>query len=203
MFNYSTCKFIEKMGMDSKEYYNLISNQFSQNIKIFENMISFFMVKQKIIQTEFNSYLRDNGIDKNEDCYESLYDLFCCLKLFISYGKFELYKVKDPEWNVPRVVLNRSDFQSAYSMKNHSAKFIYRGMSKEEFDNGTFGQSWTLSLETARLFAKLNYNQPDGLVVKAPFKFENILHITDELPEYEVIVEQGAIKKSLVGIVNI
>lgn len=159
------------------------------------------MNQQKISQSDFDSYIHDKDVDQNKDYFESLFELFCCLELFISEGKLKLYKFKQPEWNLPRVVLKRSDFRVADSVKNHSIEFIYRGMSKEEFDNGKFGQSWTLNLETARSFAKLDYNQSDGLVVKTPFDFESILHIADELPEYEVIVEQSAIKKSFVEIV--
>lgn len=43
---------------------------------------------------------------------------------------------------------------------------MYRGLSRNEFDSGNFGQSWTYNLEIAFDFSKLNYNQPDGLVVK-------------------------------------
>lgn len=45
-------------------------------------------------------------------------------------------------------------------------------------------------------FASRDYNQPNGLVVKTLFNREDVLHIT-ELPEYEVIVDNGTIKKHL------
>lgn len=203
MFSFKVNEFIEKMGINPHEYYNLIFLKFNSSISIFEDMILFFMIRKDCESSEFNCYVNNKKIDKKENFYESLFELFSCLYLFISGGKLKLYKFKQAEWNLPQVVLKRSDFPIINTFQNQSIEFIYRGMSKEEFDNGNFGQSWTLNLETADCFAKLNYNQPDGLVVKTAFKIESILHIADELPEYEVIVEQGAIKKSLVEIVNI
>lgn|GEM_PF-3395060 len=201
MFNCRVCKFIEKMGMDAKEYYDLISSQFSQNIKIFEDMISFFMNQQKISQSDFDSYIHDKDIDYNKDYFESLYEIFCCLELFISDGKLKLYKFLQPEWNVPRVVLNKSDFESVFSEDSQGIEFIYRGLSKEEFDSGEFRQSWTTDLSVAEDFSSRDYNQPNGLVVKTLFNLEKVLHIA-KLPEYEVIVENGAIKKPSVEIIR-
>ncbi|RZK40645.1 MAG: hypothetical protein EOO90_14305 [Pedobacter sp.] len=187
--------------MDAKEYYDLISSQFSQNIKIFEDMISFFMNQQKISQSDFDSYIHDKDIDYNKDYFESLYEIFCCLELFISDGKLKLYKFLQPEWNVPRVVLNKSDFESVFSEDSQGIEFIYRGLSKEEFDSGEFRQSWTTDLSVAEDFSSRDYNQPNGLVVKTLFNLEKVLHIA-KLPEYEVIVENGAIKKPSVEIIR-
>jgi len=200
MFSFKVCKFIEKMGMDPKEYYDLISNQFNKSISIFEDMISFFLIQKDCTHSEFDDYVSNKNIDRNANYFESLFELFCCLELFISDGKLKLYKFKQADWNLPQVVLNKSDFQVIDASQNQSIEFIYRGMSKKEFDSGKFGQSWTYNLETARSFSKLDYNQPNGLVVKTSFNLEKVLHIA-ELPEYEIIVENGAIKKTSVEIV--
>ncbi|NNH36580.1 hypothetical protein HLH12_13765 [Acinetobacter sp. NIPH 2377] len=196
MFSSKVCEFIKKMGMREIEYYNLISNQFSKNVTVFETMISFFMNKQNFKNSGFNDYVSNNKIDREADFFESLFEIFCCIELFISDGKLKLYKFRQPEWNVPRVVLNKSDFEFELLEDIKDIEFIYRGLSKDEFDSGAFGQSWTTDLSVAEDFASRDYNQPNGLVVKTLFNLEDVLHIAG-LPEYEVIVENGAIKKNL------
>lgn len=201
MFSFEVCEFIKKMGMDSQEYYDLIFDQFNKNISIFEDMISFFMIQSNFKNSEFYDYVSNNNIDSNTDYFESLYEIFCCLELFISDGKLKLYKFLQPEWNVPRVILNKSDFDSVFSVDSQGIEFIYRGLSKEEFDSGEFRQSWTTDFSVAEDFASRDYNQPNGLVVKTSFNLEKVLNIAKS-PEYEVIVENGAIKKPSVEIIG-
>ena len=200
MFSFKVSEFIEKMGMDPDEYYDLISLEFNNSISIFEDMILFFMIQEDCEHSEFYDYVNNKNINNNVNYFESLFELFSCLELFIPDGKLNLYKFKQAEWNLPQVVLKKSDFPVIDAFQNQFIEFIYRGMSRNEFDSGNFGQSWTYNLETACDFSKLHYNQPDGLVVKTSFNKGKVLHIA-ELPEFEVIVEQSAIKKSFVEIV--
>lgn len=131
MFSSGVCEFIKKMGMPEIEYYDLISNQFGKNVTIFETMISFFMNKKNFKKSEFNDYVSNNKIDREADFFESLFEIFCCLELFISDGKLKLYKFRQPEWNVPCVILNKSDFDVELLEDIKGIKFIYRGLSKE------------------------------------------------------------------------
>ena len=73
MFSSKVCEFIKKMGMREIEYYNLISNQFSKNVTVFETMISFFMNKQNFKNSGFNDYVSNNKIDREADFFESLF----------------------------------------------------------------------------------------------------------------------------------
>lgn len=194
MFDSKICQFFEKMGMSSTDYYEDIINQFNQNITTFENMLLSIIDSKSLDKNDFNEYIQINNIDMESEYYDSLYDIFCCISLFVNYGKLHLYKFRQPEWNVPSVEMIKADFCSLPCITDQPIEFIYRGMSNKEFLSGDFGQSWTTELNIAQEFASREYNTPDGVVAKIPFNLDYVLHIA-ELPEYEVIIEKDAIRE--------
>ncbi len=199
MFKTDVSDYLANMGMDANWYYGHLLNHFSENLKIFEDMILAFKGSRKISESNFNNYVIGNGIEKEGDFYDSLYDFFCCIRQFENYGKLELFRYRQPEWDVPRVVLTKSDFSSQKNVVVGDLE-IFRGLSVTEFQRGKFGQSWTTNIDVAYDFAHREYNQPHGLIIKTIVKSDMILDIA-QLPEYEVIVEHGSIMKSDVFIV--
>jgi len=71
---------------------------------------------------------------------------------------------------------------------------LYRGCDVSEFENGTFGQAWSTSLESAKEFAYLHYKDQDWfdinrrVVLETTYSRDNVL-FSDQSIEFEVVVD--------------
>ena len=104
-------------------------------------------------------------------------------------GVFELFKRKQAEWGAPRVSLRTEDAPkvSDIDMLNDEVT-IYRGMSKDEYDNKKFTQHWTTDIDEAIKFANTIYSDlPIGVVVQAKINKQDIIYYDNSDSEKEII----------------
>ena len=101
----------------------------------------------------------------------------------------EAYKFRQPECGSPQIILNKSDIPNSNIHLLSEGQKIYRGMSIKEFTSGCFGQSWTTDKAIAENFAfNVYFDDPPGIVVSTKLRLSNVIHYSDDHPEFEVIV---------------
>lgn len=189
---------LEKMGFTPSDYHQIISQVFSGQEHHFENLINSFFNRAQLMTDNFNSFSEQNDLEENTDLWNALYELFNNIRSFKKAGKFGVFKEREAAFGLPSNVLTENDINDKGDIDNlPEIIVIYRGMSKEEFKSGDFGQSWTTDYETARRFAEETYSdKPKGIVAKTTISKREILHY-DKNKEFEVIVIKGSPKNPM------
>lgn len=120
---------------------------------------------------------------------------------FISFwegGLLELFTYQENEGWYPKIILKEelkpNDIESLPTLLT-----IYRGCSAREFDEKKFGQSWSTSIDIAKLFAFFHYqgqhwfNEKERVVLKANIEKRNIL-FSKQSGEFEVVIDVNRLK---------
>jgi len=121
---------------------------------------------------------------------------------FISFkegGLYRLFKFREAEGWYPKVII-RQQINSRDSISNLETEVVvYRGTSKEEYDSGLFGQSWTLSELVANDFAFKHYSVHDKyvntsrVVIKTKIHKDSIYYYNSDDDEQETIIDERKI----------
>lgn len=188
--------YLKTMGIDPKAYEQSLIKEFSDKAHWFQEIIASFKdVPEKEMSTEsFNAFYDSTGYPLTGSFFNKIYDLFNYLRLFKKGGKFNLYKNRQAEWDGPKVRLDKWDAPSSDIHLLSGEEPIYRGMSENEFNSGTFGQSWTTDVSTAKRFAQETYqDEPPGIIATTKINIPDVIHYSKDDPEHEVIVVDGGI----------
>lgn len=188
--------YLKTMGIDPKAYEQSLIKEFSDKAHWFQEIIASFKdVPEKEMSIDsFNEFYDSTGNPPTGSFYNKIYDLFNYLKLFKDGGKFNLYKNRQAEWDGPKVRLDKSDVPSSDIHLLSGKELIYRGMSENEFNSGTFGQSWTTDISIAKRFAQETYlDEPTGIIATTKINIPDVIHYSKDDPEHEVIVVDGSI----------
>jgi hypothetical protein len=135
-----------------------------------------------------------NLADDIED--EGVLQIFDALRYSFSCyaynGLHQLYTRQENDYWHPKITLvdrlEPNDIESLDSMIK-----IYRGCGAHEFDNESYGQAWTTSLDVAKDFAFKHYQsrpwfkEENRVVVETIYQRDHLL-FSDQSGEYEVVV---------------
>lgn len=189
MFSEPTLSQLDQMSIDGIEYYQYLSDKFGADIKFFDEVISRFYSAISTDNSLFFEYCDANSIDNGSELGDYLYEMFNNLCRYNHGGVFELFKSKQAEWGAPRVSLRPEDAPNNSDIEMLADEIIiYRGMSKDEYDNKSFTQHWTTDINEAIKFATTIYSDlPIGVVVKAKINKQDVIYYDNNDPEKEVI----------------
>lgn len=189
MFSEFTLNQLGHMSIDGIKYHRYLLDKFGADIKFFDEVISRFYSAVHTDGSLFLEYCDAHSIDIDSELGDYLYEMFNNLCRYNQGGVFELFKSKQAEWGAPRVNLRPEDAPRAsdIDMLNDEVT-IYRGMSKNEYDNKRFTQHWTTDVNEAVKFATTTYSDlPEGIVVKAKISKQDIIHYDNNDHEKEVV----------------
>ncbi|WP_045883680.1 hypothetical protein [Pseudomonas chlororaphis] len=115
---------------------------------------------------------------------------------FVCYaynGLYQLYTRQENECWHPKIVLTEvlepNDIDSLPPVLT-----LYRGCDISEFENLSFGQAWSTSLESAKKFAYINYlgqdwfDENSRIVLETRYPRDHVLFSNQSI-EYEVVVD--------------
>ena len=158
MFSKSTLRQLSQMSIDGIEYHQYLLDKFGADVKFFDEVISRFYLATPKDKSLFFEYCDAHSIDKGSELGNYLYEMFNNLCRYNQGGVFELFKGKQAEWGAPRVTLCAEDAPNNSDVEMLSdVVTIYRGMSKDEYDNKSFTQHWTTDVNEAIKFATTIY----------------------------------------------
>lgn len=129
----------------------------------------------------------------NEDVtqvFDALRHSFSC---YAYNGLYQLYTRQENECWHPRIILNARLEPNDIALLAPIIK-IYRGCGIHEFDNGSYGQAWTTSVDIAKDFAFKHYqDQPwfkkqNRVVVETIYSRDDLLFSHQSI-EHEVVVD--------------
>lgn len=171
-----------------REYIDVIMAFEAKGIK--PDLLSF--VDNEAEESIRSHYCKLSDDIKDEDVlqvFDALRHSFSC---YAYNGLHQLYTRQENECWHPKITLvarlEPNDIESLYPMIK-----IYRGCDAHEFDNESYGQAWTTSLNVAKDFAFKHYqSQPwfreeNRVVVETIYPSEHLL-FSDQSVEYEVVV---------------
>ena len=189
MFSKSTLNQLDQMSINGIEYHQYLLDKFGADIKFFDEVISRFYSATPKDKSLFFEYCDAYSIDKGSELGDYLYEMFNNLCRYNQGGVFELFKEKQAEWGAPRVTLRTEDAPNNSDVEMLSdVVTIYRGMSKDEYDNKSFTQHWTTDVNEAIKFATTIYSDlPIGVVVKAKINKQDVIYYDNNDSEKEVI----------------
>ncbi|MBE0379669.1 hypothetical protein [Pseudoalteromonas prydzensis] len=188
---------LEKMRIDSDEYFKSLHKKFGDDYRVFADVLDSFDCESK---TEPKFAFRDFWQQKyasysiESELCNWAFELFNNLKRFYSGGVFELFKSKQAEWGAPPVRIKREDVPTTSDIEMLEEEVtIYRGLSPDEFASKNFAQSWTIDRQIAKKFAHEVYKDKiQGIVVKGVVSRDKIIYFDASDKEQEVIIEYGA-----------
>ena len=206
----------EKMGICLEDLNQKIISDASSNIIFFRELVDFILTltipfkygELGHVNNEKNQKYLDEKLFNFFEKYHfeddsSEYIIFDNIRhAFINYckgGIIEVYKYREAEVWYPKVIIksNLGDKKAISSLNDEV--IIYRGTSKDEYELGEFGQSWTLDEEVARNFAFVYYCNQDSykntirVILKAKILKTNIYYHQKDDREKEVIVNSNQI----------
>jgi hypothetical protein len=189
MFSKSTLNQLDQMSIDGIEYYQYLLDKFGADIKFFDEVISKFYSAAPENKSLFCEYCDAHSIDRGSELGDYLCEMFNNLCRYNQGGVFELFKRKQAEWGAPRVNLRPEDAPNNSDIEMLADEIIiYRGMSKDEYDNKSFTQHWTTDINEAIKFATTIYSDlPIGVVVKAKINKQDVIYYDNNDSEKEVI----------------
>lgn len=192
MFSNQTADKLIEMRMVPSEYYNFFYDKFGKNDKIIRLVDSLISTHHDVTHNPkdtFNEFCEKHEIKGDSDFYPYLYEVLNNLSVFNQDGLFALFKFRNPEWGTPRVTLNEQDITTNSDTGSlDEVVTIYRGMSIKEYETKNFSQHWTSSFEDAKRFACDTYSdEPNGIIVEAKIKKEDILYCDKNDSEKELI----------------
>lgn len=215
MFNYSDYEFLKN---DMKIVVDSIELKFEESpFKYFKSMAADTISKSiDIIRKE-----RYNGGNNSKEAINSLYgnliksfknnevkEVFDTLRLsFLRYssgGLQDLYIYQENEDWHPKMVLTEVMKPNGNDTLDEILT-IYRGCDITEYENRSFGQAWTTSLEIAKAFAHTHYsdkkwfNDKKRVVLEATYRREHVL-FSQQSREFEVVIDTnklGCVRKHM------
>ncbi len=196
VFSKESRDYLEAMGVSPETYEQSLVKEFGNSACLFQKVIAFFkgFPGEAMSTNSFNCFYASTGYPIAGSIHEKSYDLFNYLRLFNSGGKLNLYKGRQAEWDGPKVRLDKSDVPSSDIHLISGVDLIYRGMSENEFNSRTFGQSWTTDILTAKRFALETYSdKPAGIIATAKINIANVIYYSKDDQEHEIIVADGSI----------
>ena len=105
---------LREMGVCPEDFQKSIAAEFGHMASSFDMLIERFgETDLESMSTESFNEFCNFVIQGNEVLRSKLYVAFIYLRLFKDGGKFGLYKNRQPEWNGPKVLLERSDVPSS------------------------------------------------------------------------------------------
>lgn len=131
----------------------------------------------------------------NDDAFQVLDALRHSFTCYAYNGLHQLYTRQENEVWHPKIVLTEvlepNDIESL-----PDSLTLYRGCDVGEFENHTFGQAWTTSLECAEEFAYVHYRDQAWFDESRRIVLETRYNKTDVLfscqsSEFEVVVDAG------------
>jgi hypothetical protein len=187
---------LREMGICPENFWESVAGEFGPMATYFDLLIERFVEKglESMSTESFSEFCNLENLIENETLQNKLYDLFNYLRLFKDGGKFSLYKNRQPEWNSPKVLLEKSDVPHSDIDLLRESTPIYRGMSLAEFESNRFGQSWTTNIDIAERFAFQTYiDEAAGIVAVTLLKKSDVIYYSKDNNENEVIVAYGSI----------
>lgn len=145
---------------------------------------------EECINNHFCEIIKNIESDDVKQVLDALRHSFSC---YAYNGLHQLYTRQENECWHPKIeltkVLEPNDIESLPQDIT-----LYRGGDISEFENKSFGQAWTTSLEVAREFSYVYYQSQDWFDEKTRVVFETIYskcHVlfSDQSIEYEVVVD--------------
>lgn len=147
-------------------------------------------VAEEFINNYFREIVEVIESDSAKQVLDALRHSFSC---YAYNGLHQLYTRQENECWHPKIklteVLEPNDIESLPQDIT-----LYRGCDIGEFENQSFGQAWTTSLEVAREFAYVHYrsqgwfDERTRVVLKAIFSKNHVL-FSDQSIEYEVVID--------------
>ena len=143
-------------------------------------------------------YFQNKHLHTNLDVHEIIDSMRHAFISFSEGGLLDLFTYQENEGWYPKIILRKELCPNDKHTLPNPAN-VFRGCSKYEYEMMEFGQSWTTSLEIARLFAFSHYHgQPwfkfnDSVVVKAKIEKNGILY-SKQFGESEIVVKQSYLK---------
>jgi hypothetical protein len=162
----------------------------------------------RFMAKEFQEFLKHHCLnDESPEYY--IYDVIRhAFVHFKSGGILEMYKYRDTGKWYPKIIIRKQLglIDNIDELENET--IAYRGMSKNEFDSKSFGQSWTIDENVAREFAFEHYKELSEymntirVVVKTKIQKEFIYHFDKNGREKELIVDERSIDVNCSAIVE-
>ena len=197
IFSEKTQNLLTKMKIDCTSYSNSLEAEFDEAATIFNKVMEYFDCKNKINgpDTFIKFWSQNKSSDYETKIFNWAYELYNNLDRFFSGGVLNLYMSKQAEWGAPKVTITREDVPYSDIHLLDVKQKIYRGLCHEEYSSKEYGQSWTLDINTAILFANGTYSdKPSGIVAQAVVNRNSILYFDKNNGEHEVIIEVGAVR---------
>jgi hypothetical protein len=155
-------------------------------------------------------FLEKNGFTEESKEY-SILDTIChCFINFKEDGIVRMYKNRLSEFWYPKVVVTQFIGIKEDIDKLSDEVLIFRGTSQEEYDSGSFGQSWSLSKTIAKEFAFSTYKHQEHfkntlrVVLSTTIKKDSIFFYDKNRKEHkredEVIIDTKTLSKNMVKI---
>jgi len=200
----------EEMFIDLQEFQSDLLVKFGSDASFFNNVVNYFLqdnARDEFVGVDlitfseirdsfwerFSSYLLCNGY-KDGSVFDYSYELF---NYFCSYyfgGVTALFKDRAPEWEGPRIYLTHRICNASQLESLPNSITVYRGMSESEYNNSSYGMSWSLDKEVSKRFAE-NSNQSgtNSLVIEAKVNKTDVLYFDPTDHEKEIVVKNGLI----------
>ncbi len=143
----------------------------------------------------------NNQINISDEVFECANEIIIYFDRLYCGGLIELFKFRQAEYKGPKIYIKQRivpDCQVNDHLPNRVVAF--RGMSFKEYDSGSFGMHWSLSIAKARQFAFTTYSdQKGGVVAKAIIERDEVLYFDPQDHEKEILVRDNSVKNASIA----